>query len=160
MDGRTSFAAALEATILACGGSVDAQLVADLVTMDGALIRDLTVLHEDTVPFLAELRGRGVRTAFVSNCSENTRPLLDGLGLAPLVDALVLSCEVGAAKPHPEIFEVALERLAATAGDAVFVDDQQAYCDGASALGIRAVRIDRLDGGGDVATLAELVAYF
>ena len=30
----------------------------------------------------------------MSNCADNTRPLLEWLGLSSLVDELVLSCEV------------------------------------------------------------------
>ena len=60
----------------------------------------------------------------------------------------VLSCEVGAAKPAPEIFQCALDRLAVTAEAAVFVDDQPGYCAGSVAMGIRTVQIVRgeLDG--------------
>jgi putative hydrolase of the HAD superfamily len=120
----------------------------------------MTVLHDDTMPFLETLRTKGVRMAFVSNCADNTHPLLDVLGLSGLVDELVLSCEVGAAKPDPAIFEAALERLGVAPDEALFVDDQQDYCDGAAALGIRAVRIDRFDGSGPVTTLTELSPYF
>ena len=123
-------------------------------------VRERAVLHEDTVPFLESLRAKGVRTAFVSNCADNTRPLLEWLGLSSLVDELVLSCEVGAAKPDPVIFEVALARLGVAAEDTLFVDDQQAFCDAAAALGIRAVRIDRAAGAGEVSTLSDLVEYF
>jgi putative hydrolase of the HAD superfamily len=160
MDGSTSIEDALAETVAACGGSASPSLVAELVALDLALVRDLSVLHDDTVPFLESLRERGVRTAFVSNCSSNTRPLLDHLGISGLVDEMVLSCEAGAAKPDPEIYRVALERLGVRAADAVFVDDQVDYCAGAAALGIHAVRIDRLDGEGDIATLAELAPYF
>ena len=62
----------------------------------------------------------------------------------------------GAAKPDPAIFEIALDRLGVAAEDALFVDDQQAFCDAAAALGIRAVLIDRVAGTGEVSTLADL----
>jgi len=51
-------------------------------------------------------------------------PLLAELGVDALADTMVLSCEVGAAKPAPEIFQCALDRLGVTADAAVFVDDQ------------------------------------
>ncbi len=131
-----------------------------LLAKDRELVREMSVLHDDTVPFLGSLRDRGVKTAFVSNCADNTRPLLEWLGLDSAVDELVLSCEVRAAKPSPAIFEIALDRLGVAAGDALFVDDQQAFCDAATALGIRAVLIDRHTGTGEVSTLAELATYF
>jgi HAD superfamily hydrolase (TIGR01509 family) len=160
MDGSRSLAEALEETLLRCGVPADADLVAELVELDSRLIHDLAVLHDDTVPFLRSLQERGVRTAFVSNCAENTRPLLDTLDLSRLVDELVLSCEVGAAKPDAAIFETALDRLGVDAGDALFVDDHQRYCDGAAAVGIRALRIDRRGGAGEIASLAELHRHF
>ena len=61
---------------------------------------------------------------------------------------MVLSCEVGAAKPAAEIFRCALGRLGITADAAVFVDDQAGYCAGSVAEGISTVQIVRgeLDG--------------
>jgi HAD superfamily hydrolase (TIGR01509 family) len=44
--------------------------------------------------------------------------------VAALVDALVLSCEVRAAKPDAAIFWSALDQLGVAADAAVFVDDQ------------------------------------
>ncbi len=131
-----------------------------LVAADRELVDELAVLHDDVVPFLESLRERGVRTAFVSNCAENTRPLLDRLGLTALVDELVLSCEVRSVKPDPAIFDVAIDRLGVRPGESLFVDDQPAFCRAAEATGIRAVQIDRFGGQGAVSTLTELTGYF
>ena len=163
MEGSVSIRGAMVEVLRACGTAADDRVVDGLVARDLELVGELAVLHDDVVPFLESLRGRGVRTAFVSNCAENTRPLLDRLGLTELVDELVLSCEVRAVKPDPAIFDVALERLGARPGEALFVDDQPAFCAAAEASGIRAVRIDRFDRpdrDGAVATLAELDGYF
>ena len=100
-------------------------------------------LWEDSVPVIRELRGRGLATAIVSNCDHSTRPVVERLGLYDEADAVILSFEVGAAKPSPEIYRVALERLEVQAGEALFVDDQAAYCDGAAELGIQTVLIVR-----------------
>ncbi|MCB0896692.1 MAG: HAD family hydrolase [Nocardioides sp.] len=158
-DGRASLAEAVAAVLARCGATPDDETVAALVAADRDLLAELAVVPDDTVPFLRSLRAAGTRTAFVSNCAENTRPLLDGLGLTALVDELVLSCEVGATKPDRAIFDVALERLGTAPERAVLVDDQQSYCDGAAALGIDTVRIDRTGGTGQVSSLAEVSAY-
>lgn len=155
-DGRATLAQAMAGILQECGVETDDEAVAALVAADQETILELTELHPDTVPFLEALRAAGVRTAFVSNCAENTRPLLDALGLSSLVDELVLSCEVGAAKPEPAIYRAALDRLGVAADQALFIDDQQRFCDAATELGIAAVRIDRRDGTGDVNTLAAL----
>ena len=158
VDGRATIGGALEEVLWGWGR--DRGQAAPLVAADRALLRKLAVVPVDTVPFLMRLRERAVPTAFVSNCADNTRPLLDALGLSNLVDELVLSCEVGAAKPEPRIYRIALERLGVGADETVFVDDQQAYCDAAAALGIQAVRIDRCGGSGAVSTLDDLAPYF
>lgn len=46
-----------------------------------------------------------------------------GSDLAPLVDDAVWSYAVGKAKPDPEIYELACERLAVAPHDSVFVGD-------------------------------------
>ena len=125
-----------------------ADLVRELVRRDQELLLATARLYEDAIPFLDKLRARGIKIAIVSNCTENTRPLLTVLGVAAIVDVLVLSCEVGAAKPSAEIFKFALDRLGVTADAALFVDDQAGFCAGSVAVGISAVQIVRgeLDG--------------
>lgn len=160
MEGKVTVRQALAEVLRACGTTPDARLLERLVVADGDLVDELAVLHDDVVPFLESLREAGVRTAFVSNCAENARPLLDRLGLTALVDELVLSCEVGKVKPDPAIFVAAVERLGVRASESLFVDDQLAFCHAAEALGIRAVQIDRANGRGAVSTLSQLSGYF
>jgi FMN phosphatase YigB (HAD superfamily) len=71
------------------------------------------------------------------------------LGLLEQTDAVVLSFEVEAAKPDPAIYRIALERLGVRAEEAVFVDDQAAYCDGAVAVGMSTFLIRRDDAAPD-----------
>jgi HAD superfamily hydrolase (TIGR01509 family) len=117
--------------------------VCGLVRMDEELLFEYTCLHEDAVPFLEMHKMKGIASALVSNCAENTRSLLERLGLAGLVDGMVLSCEIGRAKPSPEIYRRALDLLGVEAATTVFVDDQTAYCEGAEAIGITALQISR-----------------
>jgi HAD superfamily hydrolase (TIGR01509 family) len=138
--GEITLAEVMQRVLQSCGVEPRAELVAELVAADQQLLIETTRLHDDTFAFLELLRERGVRSAFVSNCAENTRPLLVHLGLDVLVDTLVLSCEVGSEKPDPEIYLLALDQLDAAASDALFVDDQPAYCRGAEALGIAAAQ--------------------
>ncbi len=146
--GRVSKADAFARTLRACGAPPDAGLVRALVERDRELQFASARLYDDAIPFLRRLRSAGIKIAIVSNCSEHTRPLLTELGVIALTDAVILSCEVGAAKPSAEIFLRALEQLNVAATAAVFVDDQAAFCAGGVALGIRAVQIVRgeLDG--------------
>jgi putative hydrolase of the HAD superfamily len=94
----------------------------------------------------------------VSNWDVSLRGVLDDTGLAPLLDGLVISAEVGAAKPDPAIFERALEVAGAGRGEALHVGDTvDVDVAGALAAGLRAVHLDR--SGADreaMTTLAEL----
>lgn len=133
----------LTAVLEAAGVTPDPATVDDLVRRTERFLRTGVALHEDSLPAIRELRRRGFGTAVVSNCDHLTGPVVERLGLAEATDAVVLSFEVGAAKPDERIYRTALERLGATAGEAVFVDDQAAYCDGAAALGMTTFLIRR-----------------
>lgn len=166
-DGRLSMARAFETILGACGAAARPGLVAELVRRDRDLLAGSARLFDDAVPFLRSLRSQGFRIALVSNCAENTRQLLAGLGLSALADEVVLSCEVGCAKPDPAIYQHALGLLGVRAGAAVFVDDQPAFCAGAVEAGMTALRIDRGGAAGQepgppgvtvIGSLAEAVA--
>jgi putative hydrolase of the HAD superfamily len=169
-DGRMSKAESFGHILEKCGLQAPPGLVAEMVRRDQELLLANARLFDDTIPFLQNLRDRGIKIAIVSNCTENTRPLLVATGVDRLVDTLVLSCEVGAAKPAAAIFRFALDRLGVSADAAVFVDDQARYCAGGVAAGVRAVQIIRggLDGSaaagtteiGTVRSLPEVEAMF
>ena len=138
-------------------GNLRAILEAAGIAADPALVRELNQgraralaengvhLWDDSIPTLRELRARGLRTAIVSNCDHWTRPIVDELGLEREADAIVLSFEVGVAKPDAGIYRTALDALGTRPEEALFVDDQAAYCAGAEALGIRSFMIVRED---------------
>jgi putative hydrolase of the HAD superfamily len=146
--GRMSKAEAFGQILQASGQQAHPALVGEMVRRDAELLLANARLFDDVIPVLSKLRARGIKIAVVSNCTENTRPLLVSLGVDVLADALVLLCEVGAAKPAAEIFRYALDRLGVAAEAAVFVDDQPGYCAGSVAVGISTVQIVRgeLDG--------------
>lgn len=143
----------LAAVLEAAGVPQEPEVIRELTERTTTFLQTGVSLWEDSVPVMRELRRRGLPVAIVSNCDHSTRPVVERLGLVDEADAVILSFEVGAAKPSPEIYRAALERLDVRAGDAVFVDDQAAYCDGAAALGIQTVLIVR-----DGATPAEGVS--
>ena len=93
---------------------------------------------------LARLRAAGARLAVVSNWDVSLHDVLERTQLRGLVDAVVISAELGAAKPDPAIFRAALERLGATAADAMHVGDSVEHdVEGARAAGLRAVLVAR-----------------
>ena len=136
----------LAAVLEAAGVPADPELVHELnETRMKAFAENGVHLWDDSVPTLRELRARGLRTAIVSNCDHATRPIVDELGLEREADAVVLSFEVGVAKPDAGIYRAALDALGARPEEAVFVDDQAWYCEGAEAIGIRSFLILRDD---------------
>jgi putative hydrolase of the HAD superfamily len=112
---------------------------------------------------LARLRAGGARLAVVSNWDVSLHDVLERTGLRPLVDAVVISAELGVAKPDPAIFRAALRRLGATADGAVHVGDSLEHdVAGARAAGLEAVLVVRNgavapEGVRTVGSLAELV---
>jgi HAD superfamily hydrolase (TIGR01549 family) len=107
---------------------------------------------------LTEMRARGWAIAIVTNnIVSEQRMKLARLGLAPLVDHLVTSEEVGVSKPHAGIFEDALARTSMTAADAVMLGDAwPADVEGARAMGIRPVWLNRHGAASPDPSVAEL----
>ncbi|MEV0321733.1 HAD family phosphatase [Streptomyces sp. NPDC050658] len=91
---------------------------------------------EQLVAALRALRGAGVPTAVVSNTWPGLRERMTRGGLTDIADHLVLSCEVGCAKPGRRIYEIALGRLGAEPERALFIDDVPANVSAARALGL------------------------
>jgi len=133
------------AVLEAAGLTHDEERVRELVRIEREFMTTGIRLFEDSIPTVRELRADGVRTVLVSNCSNNTRPVVARLDLEREFDALILSFEVGARKPQPAIYHAALEAVGSEAADAIFVDDQADYCDGARTLGIDTRLIIRPD---------------
>jgi HAD superfamily hydrolase (TIGR01549 family) len=101
-------------------------------------------LFEDALPVLDELRRAQLKIGLVSN---GIRDLTEFVAHHRLdVDAIVDSRSHGRVKPHPTIFEAALEQLGASPAEAVMVGDSlEEDVEGARALGMRAILIDRED---------------
>ncbi len=80
----------------------------------------------------------------VSNWDQSLGSVLARVGLDALLDGVVTSAEVGAAKPDPRIFEAALELAGVSAGEALHVGDSlEEDVAGAHAAGIEVVWLNR-----------------
>jgi putative hydrolase of the HAD superfamily len=114
--------------------------------------------YPDAAPGLRRLRARGLRLVVVSNWDVSLSDVLDGAGLAPLVDGVVSSAAAGARKPDPAIFDAALEAAGCAAGEAVHAGDSvENDVAGARGAGLRAVLVDR-SGRADAPRDVEVVA--
>src|SRR4029077_7491774 len=100
-------------------------------------------LYEDVLPVLERLRGAGLKIGLVSN---SARDVLDFARHHALeVDAGTSSFHHGKKKPHASIFKAVLDLLEIEPRDAAMVGDTiEDDIEGALALGMRAVLVDRL----------------
>lgn len=99
-------------------------------------------LYEDVPPVLEELRAHSLRIGLVSNGIRDLAAFVAHHRLD--VDAIVDSRSHGWVKPHPTIFRTALERLHVRAGEAAMIGDSLTEdVEGARALGLRAILVDR-----------------
>lgn len=125
------------------------------------------VLYEDTVHTLEVLRPR-FKLGLITNGPVRTqRPKIERFRLVEYLDVLIVSEEVGVAKPDPAIFQLALERLCVQPADALFVGDSPEHdLRGAAAAGLPFVwmnpRREQLPDGlppplGTITRLAELL---
>jgi FMN phosphatase YigB (HAD superfamily) len=105
-------------------------------------------LYDDVRPCLAEVCGRGLKTALISNTERDLEGLVTHFGLEALVDVTVASREVGLFKPAEGVFAEALRRLSAPAAASVMVGDSlHDDIGGALASGFAAaVHLDRRRG--------------
>jgi HAD superfamily hydrolase (TIGR01509 family) len=93
-------------------------------------------LDTDLVAYIDRLR-KSYAIALVSNAgSDYIRGLLQNHDLERLFHHVVVSSEVGYAKPDPEIFYHILTLLDVQASEAIFVDDNPHNTDVAEGLGI------------------------
>ncbi len=130
-----------------CAGVIQDRLRTPLppAEVEDALLAAVRFRAYPEVPAVLErLRAAGARLAVVSNWDVSLHDVLERTRLRDLVDAVVISAELGAAKPDPAIFRAALERLGATAGEAMHVGDSMEHdVAGARATGLDAVLVAR-----------------
>ncbi len=136
---------------------------ADPGALTEALLASLRfAAHADAAPALRAARERGERVIVVSNWDASLPAALAATGLASLVDAVLTSAEVGAAKPDAAIFERALAVAGVAPAAALHVGDSLAEdVEGARRAQIAVVWCNRRgepvpDGVRAISSLAEL----
>jgi putative hydrolase of the HAD superfamily len=102
---------------------------------------DMRILPE-MIKLVEDLKKNGYRVGMVSNVIPNTqRVIRENGGYAPF-DFLVLSCQVGYAKPEAEIYQIALKHLGGIkASEVVFLDDQETCLEPARRIGMKAILV-------------------
>lgn len=95
---------------------------------------------------------RNYSLAVISNTmSLASKVFLERFGLAGYFRTQVYSGEIGYRKPHPKIFEIALQRLGVTAAEAVHVgNDPREDVLGPKKVGMKAILVGNSDPNADV----------
>jgi epoxide hydrolase-like predicted phosphatase len=114
------------------------------------------------IDFMADLRGRGLRMALLTNNVREWEPQWRAKlpEIDEIFEVVVDSAFVGMRKPDLEIYRLTLERLGGVeAAECVFVDDVDVNCEAARSLGMHAVlflnaeqaipEVEALLGGGE-----------
>jgi putative hydrolase of the HAD superfamily len=117
-------------------------------------------VYSDVAPSLEALRASGLSLGVISNWDERLPRLLAALALTPHFDVIVRSSEVGLAKPHPAIFQRALDQLGASADQVVHIGDHRLEdFEGAKGAGLHALLLQRraTDDGALLAVVEQLL---
>ena len=114
----------------------------------GTLLKHPPVLMEDVDPTLQSLQDRGYRIGLISNTGRTPgdvlRVVLNGLNIDQYFDHMTFSNEVLVRKPKKEIFQHTLRQMRAAPKFAMHIgDDLDADYEGAKAVGMKAVLLDR-----------------
>ncbi len=102
------------------------------------------LIYDDVLPALTNWRKMGIELGIVSNFDSRIYSVLEALELKEFFSSVTISTQVGAAKPDPQIFAIALEKhdcpptAAWHIGDS-FTEDYH----GARAAGLRGILINR-----------------
>lgn len=115
---------ALRARLLECYGTLDA--------------------YPDAKATLARLRAAELTTAILSNGSPGMLDsAVESAGLADVLDAVLSVEEVGVFKPHPSVYQLAVDRLGMPAHRICFMSSNGWDARGAAAFGFRVVWVNR-----------------
>lgn len=110
-------------------------IIPTLIDLD---VQSWTRYREPMWSVARKVRGTGVKTAILSN---GVPEVMARVGaerpLSSLFDVVLVSYELGHAKPEPEIYDATLSKLGVEAPDALFVDDRVENIAAAEQLGLR-----------------------
>ena len=95
---------------------------------------------DGTVEIMKQLKTAGYPLYGLSNWSAETFPhVRQKHDFFDLLDDMVISGEVGQVKPHPEIFQIMLDRIGRPAHECLFIDDATANIQQAQKMGFATV---------------------
>ncbi|MGP4017966.1 HAD family hydrolase [Saccharopolyspora sp. 5N708] len=129
----------------AFGEEIDHVEAARRETLRMAAMQRAWGLYDDARPCLDWLRASGLRLAVITNApSAYQRKKIAAVGLADAFDAMIISAEIGVAKPDPRIFHTACHALGLRPDEVVHVGDKlDVDAHGATQAGLHGVWLNR-----------------
>ena len=135
IDGNAFRAAIHRALIPIAGDAARAERV--LAGLE-ARLASLPPLDADMRGLVERLRaGQRFKLGLLSNANRGFTERLRARGVADLFDDVVVSGDVGVAKPAPAIFRLAAQRLGVATAACLMIDDQPQHLRGAETTGMR-----------------------
>jgi hypothetical protein len=113
----------------------------------------LVEFSADARPLLEQLRARDLRLALVSDATPALRDFYAEAGLDGFFETMVISAELGCAKPDPRMYTTAIEALGLDPAELIFLDNDVSNVQGAIAAGIEGVVLDVHGSGADAGDL-------
>ncbi len=102
-------------------------------------LRSNTVKNDDLLAYIKQLR-KSYKLGLLTNVHKNGLADYFAPGfLNQYFDVIVASGDVGYAKPEPQAYQLAAEKLGVRMDECIFVDDRQENIDGAQALGMATI---------------------
>ena len=132
-QGSAGVAAYWRAIAYDVGASWDDARVHELWAAD---FRSWLSINPGTIEVLADLKAGCTRLALLSNAGADFGSYFRHGPLGDFFAACYVSGELGLLKPHPQIYQHALDDLGISAAEAVFIDNRETNVRGAEALGI------------------------
>jgi len=96
------------------------------------------IVDRNLVEYIRSLRPK-YKTGLISNAWGDLRDFIAREKFEDAFDKMIISAEVGAMKPEPKIFQIALEQFGVKPDEAVFVDDFLINVEGAEKAGMQAI---------------------
>jgi epoxide hydrolase-like predicted phosphatase len=96
------------------------------------------VVDREILNFLRSLRGT-YKTGLISNAWSDLRDYIVREKMEDAFDHIIISAEVGVAKPEAKIFQIALEQAGVSPEEAVFVDDFYVNIEGCEKVGMKGI---------------------
>ena len=102
------------------------------------------IVDRTLVEYIRSLRSK-YKTGLISNAWSDLRDFVVREKFDDAFDKMIISAEVGAVKPEPKIFQIALEHFGVKPKEAVFVDDFYINIEGCEKVGIKGIHFKDLE---------------